>query len=58
LDESESEEEEIETDNIILCQYEKVSRIKNKWKTVLKDGVIHVNGKDYLFNRSNGDFEW
>lgn len=51
LDESESEEDEAETDNLILCQYEKVSRIKNKWKCVLKDGVINVNGKDYLFNK-------
>ncbi len=51
-------DEEVETDHIILCQYEKVSRIKNKWKAMLRDGVMTVNGKDYLFNKANGDFEW
>ncbi|KAJ7126692.1 transcription factor IIA, alpha/beta subunit-domain-containing protein [Mycena epipterygia] len=38
-----------ETD-IVFCTYDhKVARVKNKWKCVLKDGVIHTNGKDYLF---------
>jgi transcription initiation factor TFIIA large subunit len=32
----------------------KVQRVKNKWKCVLKDGMIHVNGKDYLFMKCNG----
>lgn len=32
----------------------KVQRVKNKWKTVFKDGMIHVNGKDYLFAKCNG----
>ena len=31
-----------------------VARVKNKWKCVLKDGMIHVNGKDYLFAKCNG----
>ena len=58
LDESNSEDEEVETSNIILCQYEKVWRVKNKWKCIFKDGIMNVNGKDYLFNRANGEFEW
>lgn len=28
--------------------------MKNKWKCVLKDGMIHVNGKDYLFAKCTG----
>ncbi|KAJ1554461.1 hypothetical protein HK096_003451, partial [Nowakowskiella sp. JEL0078] len=48
LDDEESEDEEREADHLILCQYEKVSRIKNRWRCVLKDGIINVNGKDYL----------
>lgn len=51
LDDDDSEDENVETDHLILCQYEKVSRIKNKWKCALRDGVINVNGKDYLFNK-------
>ncbi|KAJ3205459.1 transcription factor IIA subunit alpha [Entophlyctis luteolus] len=47
-----------EMSNLILCQYEKVNRTKNKWKCVFKDGIVHVNGKDYLFQKGNADFEW
>ncbi|KAI8997438.1 transcription factor IIA, alpha/beta subunit [Pilobolus umbonatus] len=47
-----------EIEHIILCLYDKVSRTKNKWKCVLKDGIMLVNGRDYLFHRANGDFEW
>jgi transcription initiation factor TFIIA large subunit len=33
---------------------QQVQRVKNKWKTTFKDGLIHVNGKDYLFSKCNG----
>lgn len=42
----------------ILCLYDKVQRIKNKWKCVLRDGVANVDGKEYLFSRCNTEFEW
>lgn len=47
-----------EIEHIILCLYDKVSRTKNKWKCTLKDGIMLINGRDYLFARANGDFEW
>ena len=31
-----------------------VARVKNKWKCILKDGMIHINGKDYLFAKCTG----
>lgn len=34
-----------------------VQRVKNKWKIVLKDGLINVGGKDYLFAKCSG-FVW
>jgi len=49
---------EPETENYILCQYEKVTRIKAKRKTNLKDGIMHVNGKDSLFHKATGEFDW
>ncbi|KAF8160702.1 transcription factor IIA, alpha/beta subunit [Crassisporium funariophilum] len=58
--EGEDEEEEGaagETD-IVFCTYDKVARVKNKWKCILKDGMIHINGKDYLFAKCTGEFEW
>lgn len=42
----------------VFCVYDKVQRVKNKWKTVFKDGMLHINGKDYLFQKCNGEFEW
>ncbi|ORX95556.1 transcription factor IIA, alpha/beta subunit [Basidiobolus meristosporus CBS 931.73] len=47
-----------EVDHIVLCQYDKVTRTKNKWKCVLKDGIMFINGKEYLFQKASGDFEW
>ncbi|KAJ8502426.1 hypothetical protein ONZ45_g11778 [Pleurotus djamor] len=44
--------------DIVFCTYDKVARVKNKWKCILKDGMIHINGKDYLFARCTGEFEW
>ncbi|KAJ1737094.1 transcription factor IIA subunit alpha [Coemansia sp. Benny D160-2] len=45
-------------EHIILCQYEKVTRSRNKWKCVLRDGIMLLNGRDYLFQKVTGDFEW
>lgn len=69
-----------ETDNVVVCQYDKVfilliliilqfdlktfinfeqiNRSRNKWKFYLKDGIINLGGKDYVFQKSNGDAEW
>ncbi len=53
-----SSNEDQEVDHLLLCQYEKVTRIKNKWKIVLRDGMCNINGKDFLFSKASGDFEW
>jgi hypothetical protein len=61
LDDTEDEDDDNEQDDdnsLILCLYEKVTRTKNKWKCTLKDGVMTVNGKDMLFQKANGEFEW
>ncbi|KAF8635197.1 hypothetical protein AX17_003973 [Amanita inopinata Kibby_2008] len=64
LDDSDTEGEEDaeegtvgETD-IVFCTYDRVARVKNKWKCILKDGMIHINGRDYLFAKCTGEFEW
>ncbi|KAL9596696.1 MAG: hypothetical protein Q9179_004534 [Wetmoreana sp. 5 TL-2023] len=31
---------------IMLCTYDKVQRVKNKWKCILKDGVLTTGGKE------------
>ena len=35
-----------------------VCRVKNRWKFLLKDGVMHINGHDYIFNKSTGEADW
>uniref|UniRef100_A0A182WRR4 Transcription initiation factor IIA subunit 1 n=1 Tax=Anopheles quadriannulatus TaxID=34691 RepID=A0A182WRR4_ANOQN len=47
-----------DTDNVVVCQYDKITRSRNKWKFYLKDGIMHIGGKDYVFQKSNGDAEW
>lgn len=64
LDDSEEDlDEDVDQGNagetdIVFCTYDKVARVKNKWKCVLKDGMVHVNGRDYLFAKCTGEFEW
>lgn len=52
LDDPEDELDREETDEdanqgeIMLCTYDKVQRVKNKWKCTLKDGVLTTGGKE------------
>jgi len=57
-DEEDADEGGVGDSDIVFCTYDKVARVKNKWKCILKDGMIHVNGKDYLFAKCTGEFEW
>ncbi len=42
----EEEQEEGRPTQIMLCTYDKVARVKNKWKCTLKDGVLTTGGKE------------
>ena len=42
----------------ILCTYDKVQRVKAKWKCTLKDGVMSLSGKEWVFHKGMGEFEW
>lgn len=89
LDDTDEDREDSEVDeeglsHIMLCMYDKVQRVKNKWyvdniyqhslapgmsraglginrhcrKCTLKDGVLTVNGKEYVFHKATGEYEW
>ncbi|KAK2148154.1 hypothetical protein LSH36_512g02045 [Paralvinella palmiformis] len=47
-----------DTENVVVCQFDRVNRNKNKWKFSLKDGIMNLNGKDYVFQKATGDAEW
>jgi transcription initiation factor TFIIA large subunit len=52
------DDEDAAKGDVVLSTYDKVQRVKNKWKCTLKDGVLSTGGKDYLFHKSQGEFEW
>lgn len=44
--------------NFILALTEKVYRRNTKWRILLKDGILHMNEKDFLFNSCKCEFFW
>lgn len=58
IDELDQGGEEPSTSHLVLAQFEKVTRTKSRWKCTLKDGIMHLNGKDILFAKANGEFEF
>mmetsp|Transcript_41482 Transcript_41482/g.100238 ORF Transcript_41482/g.100238 Transcript_41482/m.100238 type:complete len:207 (+) Transcript_41482:344-964(+) len=44
--------------NFILAITEKVYRRNTKWRITLKDGILHLNEKDLLFNSCKCEFFW
>ncbi|KAG1672141.1 hypothetical protein FOA52_001729 [Chlamydomonas sp. UWO 241] len=57
-EDSEPDDDEEEITNFLCCQFEKVNRVKAKYKLNLRDGVFRVNGRDYLFKRATGEWSW
>jgi transcription initiation factor TFIIA large subunit len=61
-DDDVSDEEEptelFDTENVVVCQYDKISRTKNKWRFILKSGVMNIGGRDYVFSKATGEADW
>lgn len=47
-----------DTENVVVCQFDKIARSRNKWKFHLKDGIMNLRGRDYVFQKANGEAEW
>ena len=45
-DQGVNSEEEGNNGEVMLCLYDKVQRVKNKWKCTLKDGMLSTGGKE------------
>ncbi|KAK9823701.1 hypothetical protein WJX72_004774 [[Myrmecia] bisecta] len=58
LSDLESDSDEEQPANTVLAQFEKVQRTKNRWKCNLIHGVMNLNGRDYLFNKANGEMQF
>jgi hypothetical protein len=67
LDDS-AEEEDIDSDGgdeggdenmpLMLCLYDKVHRTKNKWRANMSHGVVCIDGREWVFEKGNGEYEW
>ncbi|XP_027341172.1 transcription initiation factor IIA large subunit-like isoform X3 [Abrus precatorius] len=57
LDDLEQGEDQ-NTHHLVLAQFDKVTRTKSRWKCTLKDGIMHINNKDILFNKATGEFDF
>uniref|UniRef100_A0A8R1I4M7 Uncharacterized protein n=1 Tax=Caenorhabditis japonica TaxID=281687 RepID=A0A8R1I4M7_CAEJA len=47
-----------DAENVVMCQFEKINRARTKWKFQLKDGIMHIEKKDYCFQKCSGEAEW
>jgi len=60
-DDVSSEEDPTElfdTDNVVVCQYDKIHRTKSRWKFNLKVGIMSLNGRDHVFQKAVGEANW
>lgn len=63
LDDSEDEgdmDSDVEDDNmpLMLCLWEKVHRTKNKWRATMNHGIVCIDGREWVFEKGNGEYEW
>jgi len=56
--EDDDDDGEPDTDDVVLCQFEKVDRVKTKYKCKFKYGIVEINGKEHAFSECKADFEF
>ena len=57
-DEHDEGQEEEEVSNLLIGQFDKVNKMKNRWKVMMKDCIFHINGRDYLFKKCTSEYTW
>lgn len=50
-------ESEDGAENLVLAQHDKVKK-GNKWKITLRDGIVSIRGREYLFNKATCDLDF
>ncbi|VAI37987.1 unnamed protein product [Triticum turgidum subsp. durum] len=63
LNEDDDDDDDIDDDfddtqHLVLAQFDKITRTKNRWKCTLKGGIMHLNGRDVLFSKASGEFHF
>ncbi|KAH3760977.1 transcription initiation factor TFIIA large subunit [Pelomyxa schiedti] len=58
-DDIDSEDDEFPNpSDLVLCLWEKVTRVKTKRKVVLRDGIMHLKDRETLFSVATGEFDF
>lgn len=50
-------DEDEECENLVLAQHDRVKK-GPKWKVILREGIISIRGREYLFNKATCDLEF
>ena len=53
----ENDEIEDEYHDFLISQFEKVHRIKDRWKVIFKDVIINCNGKELIIDKISGELK-
>ena len=56
-DSGKNSDNELEYNDQLLAQYDKVKRVKNKWKVILKGCVVQQDNKEYVCGKVHGELE-
>ena len=56
-DSDKNSDNELEFNDQLLAQYDKVKRVKNKWKVILKGCVVQKDNKEYICGKVHGELE-
>ena len=43
--------------DFLLAQYDKVHRVRAKWKCSFKDAIININGREHVFEKVTAELE-
>jgi len=49
---------EIETENRILTCFDKVDRVKSRYKCKFKSGMVHMDHRDFFYSECKAEFEF
>lgn len=50
------EDEELVTDHYLMCLFESVKKTKKKKRPIFRDGILHVNGREYAFKECQAEY--
>lgn len=56
--EKSSESDDEIAENLVLAQHDRVKKGNPKWKVIMKEGIVNIRGREYLFNKATCDLDF